>query len=301
MQKRKSLYSKEDYKRPFEKQLRRNKRPCDENIFSNDFANISNYRKPRSLIRIFALMEQEWKIDPLKTLKLAVYMRIIPRDLTFDGVTTKHIGAGLKFEFIARMYWLAKYQKKVFNKNLPLFIQAGCWKDIFNLLEMDLSFNHINNRRVTVDMDYIIMYIVQKMTTDDYLKKYLPTIKPSKDCTTLHKECRNYIAKKIALTYASITLGVTDKASAYATYRRIKASGNQHLFQQYISRREYESIDFKSIPFLALKALTKGNFIESHNLQEQYAEYCGETKYWNKPPLSLEVALKQPLLDKLTL
>lgn len=67
------------------------------------------------------------------------------------------------------------------------------------------------------------------------------------------------------------------KSSAYKAYRKLKASGTAHEWEQLISRREFSKIPsiFNKIAGRALSALVKKNdkgtsFLERHNLVEAY-------------------------------
>ena len=73
-------------------------------------------------------METLWSQNPLLTLKLLVYLRLITRVCRFpDGTLTKTTqrGQGLKHESIMRMIWLIVNHPEVFIKNVAIFISAG--------------------------------------------------------------------------------------------------------------------------------------------------------------------------------
>ena len=71
------------------------------NPFVDDFAALGTYKEPRDISEVFATMNHLWSLDPIKTLKLTVYLRMITRNTKlFDGTKlTVQRGQGLKAEF----------------------------------------------------------------------------------------------------------------------------------------------------------------------------------------------------------
>ena len=55
------------------------------NPFVDDFAAIGNYKDPRPITDVFATMNHLWSIDPIKTLQLSVYLRLITRNTKLFG------------------------------------------------------------------------------------------------------------------------------------------------------------------------------------------------------------------------
>lgn len=169
------------------------------NVFVDDFAAVGNYRKPREFHEVASTMERLWAVDPLITIKETVYIRLITRNPKL--FTGKKLGVqrgqGLKSEFFMRIIWLATTHPKVFKKNLPVFITAGSWDDIFEILRLDLEYNGAVNK--VLDWKYIIKFIVGGLADDgqtNLVRKYLPQIKPLKKCTSLRSQSNNFIAKK---------------------------------------------------------------------------------------------------------
>ena len=245
-------------------------------VFVDDFAAISNYRKPRSFQEVSETMELLWVNNPLLCVKEAVYIRMITRNsklFTGDKLGVQR-GQGLKSEFFMRMVWLATAHPDTFKKNLPVFITAGSWDDVFEILRLDLEYHGTGGK--VLDWKFIIKFIAGGLSSEDQtnlVKKYLPQIKPAAKCKSLRSQCNNFIAKKIVKEL--FDLGETDeeKQRAYKGYRRLKASGNAHQWQQAISRQDYKNLNFDTIAGRALSLLVKGKFLKNHGLTKAYEEW----------------------------
>src|SRR5574344_663192 len=99
-------------------------------------------------------MKELWDIDPMYTLKLLFYIRLITRKIKFhNGTETSKVqkGAGLRHEAFMRMLWLAVNHSETFYKNLPLFITIGSWKDIIQLISYDLQYHGWDNKVLDFD------------------------------------------------------------------------------------------------------------------------------------------------------
>lgn len=273
------------------------------NVFVDDFAAIGNYRNPREFAEVSKTMEMLWAADPLIAIKEAVYIRLITRNPKL--FTGKKLGVqrgqGLKSEFFMRMIWLAINHPKIFKKNLPVFVTAGSWDDVFEILRLDLEYHGAVNK--VLDWKYIIKFIVGGLADEsqtNLVRKYLPQIKPSKKCNSLRSQCNNFIAKKIVKEIFDLGESEEGKWRAYKKYRELKASGNAHKWQQAISRQDYKNLDFDSIAGRALAILAKGKFLQNHGLEKAYedwlsakpvAKYTGfvyelfpKTGYWGGAP-----------------
>lgn len=254
------------------------------NAFVDDFGAIASYKEPRELSQIFATMSHLWSIDKKLALKSACYIRMITRDTKYLKQLFKGSkGQGLRFEFLGRMMWVAINHPNIFKKNLALFVSIGSWQDIFDLMELDLSYVH-NGRNHALNWDDLIEFIalnIQDPDQTNLIKKYLPQIKPAKRCTTLHSQCTNTIAKTIAdkLCVGKKSDNPSEvKASKYSQYRHLKASGTAHQWQQAISRKEYHLINFNQIAGRALKLLVNSKFLKNHDLEEKYQEWLKTQK-----------------------
>lgn len=244
------------------------------NPFVDDFASLGRYKQPRPLEEVFATMANLWSIDPITCLKETVYLRLITRDTKLFTGTKLQIqrGQGLKSEFWHRLMWLATNHPNTFKKNLDIFICAGSWDDLFELMRIDLSYVHGGNPyKRALDWNFLLRFIcegLQNPEQSELVKKYLPQIKAAKYCTTARSQQNNYIAKAIA---NKIFDG--EKQERYAAYRRLKASGTAHEWQKLLSRKDFSKIDFGKIAGRALNLLTNSKFLANHGLEEEFCKW----------------------------
>lgn len=242
-------------------------------IFLDDFAQLANYRELREMDDIFYTTQKLCNIDPVIALRLTVYLRLITRAPFFQDKTLGvHRGQGLKHEYIGRLYFFALNYPKMFKRNLDIFVAAGSWNDLFELLRTDLYYRgaHRFTRRLFTT---VIQYIVDNFQNEnqvDLIKKYLPKINPSSKCTTPRKQANSIIGKLIAVWDKR---GDIDKKKAYADYRSFKASGKAHTWEQKISQQKYNEINFSLIAGRALNKLVKSKFLENHDLVNAYYQW----------------------------
>ena len=246
------------------------------NAFVDDFASLSKYLEPRSIDAVFATMEKLWNKDALTALKEEGYVRGITRQPIFRGEKLSTLRAqGLKSEAILRLYWVALNHPNIYKKNLPVFVAEGSWKDLFSILECFLTYNEGIEGTQHPSWKSTINFILSGLkdpSQRDLIKKYLPTIRSIKGLS-MHRQCSSFIGRAFAIKlYPDMA-----KASAYKAYRKLKASGTAHEWEQLISRREFSKIPsiFNKIAGRALSALVKKNdkgtsFLERHNLVEAY-------------------------------
>lgn len=252
------------------------------NPFVDDFMMIASYRNPRPIKEVFETMRTLWSIDPITALKESVYLRLITRDTKlFEGTKLKvQKGQGLRAEFFSRMMWLAVYHPNTFKKNLPLFVAAGSWDDIFEMLRIDLSYEHDGNKyKRALDWKFISNFIINGLNDEnqsELVKKYLPNIKAAKFCTTKRSQCNNYIAKYLAklLFYKKNEDGTeTSKEFMYTSYSKLKSSGTAHEWQKLISQGKFEELSFDNIPGRALSLLANTQFLVNQGLEEKFTEW----------------------------
>lgn len=242
------------------------------NPFVDDFASLGRYKQPRPINEVFTTMNTLWSIDPITCLKETVYLRLITRNTKLFTGTKLDVqrGQGLKSEFWNRLMWLATNHPKTFKKNIDIFICAGSWDDVFELMRIDLSYDHGKNKRA-LDWKFLIKYIcggLQNPEQSELIKKYLPQIKAAKYCTTLRSQQNNYIAKAIANTIFE-----GDKQERYAAYRRLKSSGTAHEWQKLLSQKKFNQIDFSKVAGRALSLLTNSKFLANHGLETEFYKW----------------------------
>ena len=245
--------------------------------FVDQFGLISQYRQLRPYSSISKDMQELWNIDPMYTLKLLFYIRLITRKVKFsNGTETSKVqkGAGLRHEAFMRMLWLAVNHSDVFYKNLPLFITIGSWKDIIQLMSYDLQYHGWDNR--VLDFNKISDFILaglENPNTCNLVKKFLPTIKAKSKCRTLESQADTIIGK--FLTHKLFDGGKFSPklhSKNYHLYRKLKSSGTAHEWQQMISRSQF-NIDFSKVHGRALALLVSGNYLKNHNLEKDYENW----------------------------
>lgn len=245
--------------------------------FVDQFGLISQYRQLRPYSSISKDMQELWNIDPMYTLKLLFYIRLITRKVKFsNGTETSKVqkGAGLRHEAFMRMLWLAVNHSDVFYKNLPLFITIGSWKDIIQLMSYDLQYHGWDNRVLDFNkMSDFILAGLENPNTCNLVKKFLPTIKAKSKCKTLESQADTIIGK--FLTHKLFDSGEFSPklhSKNYHLYRKLKSSGTAHEWQQMISRSQF-NIDFSKVHGRALALLVSGNYLKNHNLEKDYENW----------------------------
>lgn len=244
--------------------------------FVDEFGTAGRFRAPRKFSDVEQSMKTLWSESKMNCLKFAFYLRAVTRQVQFpDGTKTEEVqrGQGLKHEGIFRVMWLAVYQPKTFWKNIHIFISVGGWKDIITMLSYDLQFNHWKGRRLEWDqMGKLILAGLENPKTTNLVKKYLPQIRANSYCKTLEAQADNMIAKWIC----SLLFGgkpEDNSAATYKKYRRLKASGTAHEWQQLISKKQLGKISFDTIHGRALALLVSGKFLKNNKLEAQYAKW----------------------------
>ena len=260
------------------------------NIFVDDFAKLGNYLTPRDINEVYADMEKLWATDALTTLKEEGYVRGITRQPVFNGKKLDTLRAqGLKSEAKFRLAWIAENHPSTYKKNLAIFVAEGSWKDLFDVLEILLSYNGVEVATKLPAWNYTINFIIEGLADkeqNNLIKKYLPTIRATKNLS-LHRQCSTFIGRAIAQKlFPNI-----NKASAYKKYRLLKASGTAHEWEQVISRQQFDKLPsmFDKIAGRALSALTKNriktwdgkradgtSWLSRHNLEQAYTQWLSK-------------------------
>lgn len=248
--------------------------------FVDQFAMTGKYKAARSFKDIAKDCELTWAEDPLKAVKFILFLRTIPRTVMLpDGSKTScpQKGSELKHEAIMRMLWLHSKQPKAFWNNILLFVSLGSWKDVFTMLEYDLSYNGWDKRTLKWD-DFgdLLVAALSNKNTADLVKKYLPQIKSRSQCKTIEAQSRNSIAKWVC----SLLFGKKEDPSTYKLYRKLKSSGTAHEWQKLISQGRFKDIEFNKIHGRALSLLVRGKFLKNQGLSESYEKWivAPETK-----------------------
>ena len=248
--------------------------------FVDQFASASKYRTPRKYSEISKDMATLWSQNPLLTLKLLVYLRLITRVCQFpDGTLTKTTqrGQGLKHESIMRMLWLIVNHPEIFIKNVTIFISAGSWKDLITMMQYDAMYNgedHSFDWRILIE---IIAKGLENPNTSHLIRKYLPTIRAKSKCKTVEAQADNLVAKAICRQLFG-RKSFKESGHTYELYRKLKVQGEAHEWQQAISQRDFKSINFDTIPGKALQLLVNSKFLKNQGLEAKYEAWIA-----NKP------------------
>jgi len=244
--------------------------------FVNQFGSLGSFKEERSFKDVSKSMSVLWAISPRFTVMFSLFIRMITRvTQLFDGSKTETVqrGAGLKNEGILRMMWINIYHREVFWKNIELFISVGAWKDIIQMLNLDLQYNGWKNRALDWDaFGKLILGGLENPNTSELIKKYLPQIQSGSNLTTLNNQADTAIGKWIcSLLYGGKT---EDNAYwKYKLYRQMKASGTAHQWQQLISKGQHKLIDFNTIHGRALSQIVSSDYLKNHGLEDSYTKW----------------------------
>lgn len=195
--------------------------------------------------------------DDVKTaLSIVFGLRLITRKPYEGNIDEVQTGYGRKDEFYKAITWVAENHPNLINNNLHLIPVFGCWKDFLNEPLIDV----LDRKRV--------FELFRENLGDDLVRKYLPTIRNKRK--EWSKETRLMMrANQIVVPYGSTkitrALSIRDCKRVewakdfsrflginYSDYRKLKSQGRAHLFQQQMSRNEWDEIDFFGIPGRAM-------------------------------------------------
>lgn len=254
------------------------------NPFVDQFGKLGKYKEKRLFADISADCEILWATNKRYAILFIFYIRMITRIVTFfNGISTKvaQKGAELKHEGIMRMIWLHIKDSNLFWNNIGLFISAGSWKDIFQMLQYDLVYNSWEKRTLNWDkFGSLILTGLENQNTVNLIKKYLPQLKSRSKCTTVESQANNIIAKWICSLLFGVKLdsfsgsgNTTGTWRTYKQYRKLKSSGTAHEWQQLISQQKFDRIDFAKIHGRALSLLVRSKFLFNQGLSDKYADW----------------------------
>jgi hypothetical protein len=227
---------------------------------ADQFSKAGSHRG-RNISVVFAEQSQLHNQYGIWALRFVFYLRMITRVVKFfDESTTCEVqrGQGNRDESYKRYLWYLANYPEVFYKNLDLFCTIGSEKDMFELLW------YAEQYKISVDIKKCLMETI--ISTDggifnnNLLLKYLPLQKANSKCKTDRAKFRNKLAKIVANI---AELNAKD-------LRKLKSSGQAHTWQQHISRKLFQSIDFNKISGKALLNLVSGKFLTNHNLENKY-------------------------------
>lgn len=226
------------------------------NEFLTQFGQIASYRKARSFSEVSNDMSTLWAIDPQLAMRFAFFVRMISRANNVTG--NKDRGAGMRAEGILRVMWMQIHHPNEYWKNFHLYISIGSVKDIIDMMVMDKN-NQLNWNKLG---GYVISYLTDE-NQSELMKKYLPQYYSTGKQKT-ERQIRNSIVAKHLMTM----IGISQKE-----YRLLKSSGTAHSWQQAISTKSFNKLNFDKIHGRALMKLSKGKFFANQGLVEQFLAY----------------------------
>lgn len=242
-------------------------------IFVDQFNQLGVYKAPREFDAVSKDIAAQWNEDPLNAVKFALYLRSITRKVSLpDGSVTAEPqkGGELKHEGIYRMIWLAVNEPETFWKNVGLFVALGSWHDIFTMLQYDLSYNGWEGRKLDWNkFGALIITALKNVQTVELVKKYLPQLKANSACNSVDSQANNIIAKWLC----SILFGKKTSSKSYKAYRKLKSTGTAHQWQQLISQKRFNEIDFAKIHGRALNLLVRSKFLHNQNLSHKFEKW----------------------------
>lgn len=245
------------------------------NAFVDQFGKLGNYKSKRTFDEISRDMSELYSIDKEMAVKFTIYMRIITRTIAYmNGQKTKTVqrGAGLKHESMVRMIWLYLNDKNAFYNNIGLFISAGSWNDVIQMLSYDIQYNGWDDK--VLDWDFMgkaILSGLENPNTTNLVRKYLPQIKANSKCKSIESQSDNIISKWIcSLIFGQKTEG---DYKTYKMYRELKNKGCAHQWQQLISQGKHKLVNFDTVHGRALSNMISGNYLKNNGLVEKYEKW----------------------------
>lgn len=193
--------------------------------------------------------------DPLTALKFAFYLRTITRKVRFEDSATELVqkGQGNRDESLKRLLWYYMNERELFFKNLWLLPYVGRYKDIFDLMYLA--------KQNGMDLDDRLLEAA--MVESDLVLKYMPVVRAKSKLKTDRARYNNEIAKAIA-NYLGLT---------YTQLRKHKSAGKAHQWQQLISKKLFDKINFAQIPGKALFQMVTSKFLKNHGLEAKYTAW----------------------------
>lgn len=234
-----------------------------------DYFAKSGMCRGRSETDVNADMAKIFGENPLEALKVVFYNRMVTRRAKGinDGETENvQRGQGQKDEFIKSLKWLENNKPDLLYKNLSLVPIVGCWKDLWYDSSATNYFHYVNKEQV-----YALIEVgIKSQNHRALIAKFLPKIRSAKNVKNERHKRKNAWAKGLCKF-----LGWTEE-----DYRKFKSSpeNNAHLWQRQMAAKEWNSINFNTIPGRALtQFISKGkdgkSVIERHELTEKYLQW----------------------------
>jgi hypothetical protein len=259
----------------------------------NYFSNCNNFKRSYSEVELD--LNKCWYENKHLTIKLIGYIRAISRTSKDFKLSVK--GLGLKHEGRLCLRWLYINHPNIFYKNLPIFIDAGSFADLWH---RDLMIWMSNSD------SKIAQFIVDSLLKEEnnLCLKYLPRHKsisnikkrkPGADTIQFHL-LRNK-SLRLVCDLLEIETGVLFTVRDLMKW---KAEGKAHNWQQLISTKNSSLINFEKLPGKVLQWITKEkegeSFISRHNLEDRYITWLNSKSNINNTSYIYE--LIKPAIEK---
>lgn len=222
---------------------------------------ISGNHRDRDISLVFSEQSLLYNENPIYSLRFVFYLRLITRvvDLGDHKTDTLQKGQGNRDESFKRFLWYAQNHPETFYKNLSHFTKIGSEKDLFELMWYAQKYS------ISLDYTRCIQEVLLSNLSEDnsLLMKYLPLQKATSKLKTDRAIFRNFISNLI-----SKQSGISQKE-----LRLMKSKGQAHTWQQFISKRMFDNIEFNKISGKALFNLIHSKFLKNSGLEEKYSNW----------------------------
>lgn len=234
-------------------------------VLVDQFGRAGTYRN-RNFSDVSRDMECIWEASPLFAMRFIFYLRMITRVIRLaNGKETEKVqkGQGARDEAFKRLIWVAENHPDIFYRNSWLIPLVGSWKDIWTILTMA----KMEGAKVSDNILFTLLGEGLKSESQrDLVLKYLPRIKTKSGIKTERTRILTHFAKRFA-----DFLGLTPRQ-----YNKMKSSGKGHVFQQLITKKEFDKLNWSHIPGIALGRLTETKFFQNQGLEENFFDWLSK-------------------------
>lgn len=228
----------------------------------DQFGRVGTFRG-RKIEDVFSDMEKIWAEDKDLALKFIFYLRLITRTVKLNSKkTTEKVqkGQGSRDEAFKRLLWVAVNDPDVFYRNIWVLPFVGSWKDIWTLMLLAKE----NDIKLDNNILFILLATALKSQSQvDLVLKFLPRIKTT---SNIHTE-KSLALSNLAKEFANF-LKLTPRQ-----YNKLKSSGKAHDFQKIICGKEFDKLNWDSIPGIALNNLVTSKFLYNQKLVDNYISW----------------------------
>ena len=223
-------------------------------LLVDQFGTAGSYRG-RNISDVFGDQATLDSVDRRSAVQFIFYLRMITRKYGEDLGVNK--GQGSRDEAFKRLLWYLYSAPEVFYDNLDLLTYVGSFRDLWDIAYLaDENGIHLDEERLFA----VYTIGLQDEARRDLAIKYLPQIVSTNKVKSKRAATRNRLAKRFA-SYLGLS---------FQEYRKLKTSGHAHRWQQAISAKDFNSINFNRIPGRALSKLVGSRFLKNQRLEADY-------------------------------